>query len=189
MHRLLALTAAIAFGSVATAVGAQTNAVGGGMSYVQSPIKAADMDQDGRIDLGEFKRAFDTDLFFKHWDHNDDGYISKSEYVAAHFSVIDLNNDDEIAKSEWDYSGRFWLEDDYHTQFSHWDASDDGYIQQEEFQKRLDVDKAFARWDSDGTDPGLTKSDVAAGFHGAWDRDNDGHINEEERQRGPGRQG
>lgn len=184
MHRWLTIAAAAAL--TATGAAAQEMAVGGGTAYLSKPLNELDVDQDGRVDLGEFKMGFDAEHFFEDWDRNDDGYIDKSEYVTAHFAMIDLNKDGVIAKSEWDYSGRFWMEEDYPTGFDYWDLDNDGYIQREEFTERLKIDSEFALWDTDESDPGLTKEEVSAGMHGAWDRDRDGIIDEAERQQGPG---
>ncbi|MES1942474.1 Calcium-binding EF-hand-containing protein [Salinisphaera sp. PC39] len=183
-YRLTWLTAT-ALAATVTAASAQEMAVGGGTSYVSGPMAKVDVDGDGLIDLGEFKMAFDADRFFKHWDRNDDGRLSRGEYVTAHFSMVDLNKDGTIAKSEWDYSGRFWLEQDYNTDFDHWDIDGDGRIQREEFAQRLDVDEVFALWNTDD-EGGLTRTEVTAGIHGAWDKDRDGVIDEGERRHGPG---
>lgn len=187
MHRALALaTGAIL--TAATGAAAQEMGVGGGMEYVKGAMHELDVDQDGLIDLGEFKTAFDADHFFRHWDRNGDGRLDKSEYVTAHFAMINLNRDDVIAKSEWDYSGRFWLEKDYNTAFDHWDADGDGRIQRGEFAKHLEAGPVFRLWDTND-DPGLSKAEVTAGIHSTWDRDSDDRIDETEQRQGPGRQG
>lgn len=177
--------AAAALAATVTAAPAQEMAVGGGASYVSTGLDKIDVDGDGLIDLGEFKVAFDDDRFFKHWDSDNDEHLNRGEYITAHFAMVDLNKDDTISKSEWDYSGRFWLEEDYNAEFDHWDIDGDGRIQREEFAQRLDVDRVFALWNTDD-EGGLTRAEVTAGIHGAWDKDRDGVIDEGERRHGPG---
>lgn len=160
-------------------------AVGGGTSYMSGPMPSIDQDGDARIDLGEFKLAFDTDRFFEDWDRDDNGRLEKSEYVRAHFAMIDLNNDGEIAPSEWDYSGRFWMEEHYPSDFDDWDTDGDRRIDREEFAERLDPGTVFALWNTDG-EPGLTRAEVTAGIHGTWDSDDDDVIDAAERRQGPG---
>ncbi len=99
---------------------------GYGMRGMPNFMRMMDIDNDGKISIGEM--ASHHDMMFTRFDRNYDGTITQDETRGRMFTRVkseaDFNNDNKITKEEFiSYSN---------SQFKEMDTDNDGYLMEDE---------------------------------------------------------
>ncbi len=95
-------------------------------------FKAWDSDNDGKIDMKEFKISFNKTNSYEEWDTNTDKVIDEKEWHKG----ISLNYENSDLKYiDWDLNGDKLIDQMEYFQgsFEAWDNNSDGFINESEF--------------------------------------------------------
>lgn len=102
------------------------------------------------------RETFNTGLFSR-WDSDEDGYISKEEYVAG--------------STAWG--------GEYTENFPAWDTDEDGQLDDNEFAAGMDETGLYDSWDVDG-EGYLTEQEFSDGLFNTLDANEDGYLTDGE---------
>ena len=145
-------------------------------------LRAWDTDNDGVIDEAEFRERVFQDGVFDRWDGDDDGLISRTEFVDGIYTLWDTDDDGTLSIGEWDAAVDLWFgEDAVELASEAWDEDGDGMISREELSSALAETDLFARLEDDNdADHLLSEEEFADGIFGIADADQDMFLGEEE---------
>lgn len=136
-----------------------------------SDFRKIDSNQDGKIDLNEYKM---NSHMFEKWDQNGDNRLTKEEFQNRFFSIFDSNSDDEINMNEWNMNRPFVKDN---AGFNTWDADGNGSVSKNEFSNQ--AGNMFTMWDKNG-DMIINKDEFNEKSFEWWDFNKDVLISENE---------
>lgn len=95
-------------------------------------FKDWDSNNDGKIDMKEFKVSFNKTSSYEEWDTNTDKFIDEKEWHKG----ISLNYENSDLKYiDWDMNGDKLVDqmEYFRGSFNSWDTNSDGFINESEF--------------------------------------------------------
>ncbi len=133
-----------------------------------------DKNNDGIISRYEFVDKF-TDNYVDDWDVNDDDHLDDEDFFRKSYIAYDADKDTLLTEKEWlfgyDYNfGEFVVDD-----FVAIDINNDGFVEYAEYYAALRKTSYFDTWDVDD-DNYLDQFELARLVFNSWDFDDSNFI-------------
>lgn len=152
-----------------------------GTGLAQAQILDWDMDDDGSLTRQEFVAGFTARADFDNWDRDGDGMVAAGEFNDGVFDRYDADRTGGLEGEEYDMfvtDDRWGYDEDWSNTVGGWDVDGDGILLRNEYSVGLG-DQYVGNWDADG-DGSISRVEFAEGVFNSYDEDSDGLIPEPE---------
>lgn len=133
-------------------------------------------DADARLGPDEFDGWLEEQDFYGEWSTDGEEGVTAEEFGAGLFAVLDANDDDSVASTEWEDAGAAWAGD---AALADWDTNGDGALGEDEIVAGIQDSATWSEWDQDGSGT-LEETEFNQAIFGAWDANDDDYVDETE---------
>lgn len=137
-----------------------------------------DKDGDGLIERNEFVGVY-TMHYVDGWNKSDQGGLEDDDFYATIFSIIDVNDSDDIRADEWNTGYDLFHGDYLYDNFAMYDVNNNGSIEYVEYYDALYDSDYFFSWDVDN-DGYIDQYELANAVFENWDLNSNLVINRNE---------
>lgn len=133
-----------------------------------------DKNDNGLISRSEFVKAF-TYHYVDDWNTTDNAYLDDEDFYQVAYSIWDTDLDGKLSDEEWTVGYENYFDDYLVVNYEDIDVDADGYIVYKEYYDVIGDTDFFGYWDFD-MDERLSQAELARGVFNFWDADNSGFI-------------
>lgn len=139
-----------------------------------------DKNQDGLISRSEFIDIF-TYQYTDDWNLKDDEGLDDEDFFVSSYEMWDNDNDEMLTEEEWLFGYDYYFGDYVTVDYVAVDTDGDGFIEYAEYYDILDDTDFYTVWDVDANGY-LNEYELARMVFNNWDIDNTNFIELDEYQ-------
>lgn len=137
-----------------------------------------DKNENGYISRSEFVDVFVVH-FIDDWDLLDDGYFDDEDIYKGTFKIWDVDDDTLLTEEEWLYGYDYYYGDYVFDDFVALDTDGDGKLEYIEYYDILEESDFYENWDVN-KDKNLNEYELARMLFNNWDFDDSNFIEPDE---------